>query len=81
MSPLSGLDVHPLTSRWNRIGHWFERNSRPLYNFQGLRTFKSKFNPNWEPRYLAASGMLGPYLALADTAIITGRGLKGIFGR
>ena len=81
MSPLSGLDVHPLTSRWNRIGHWFERNSRPLYNFHGLRAFKAKFNPNWEPRYLAASGMLGPYLALADTAIITGRGLKGIFSR
>jgi phosphatidylglycerol lysyltransferase len=81
MSPLSGLEVHPLTSRWNRLAHWLERNGGPLYNFRGLRTFKAKFDPSWEPRYLAASGMLGPYLALADTAIITGRGLKGIFSR
>jgi len=25
--------------------------------------------------------MLGPYFALADTAIIVGRGLRGVFGR
>jgi phosphatidylglycerol lysyltransferase len=81
MSPLSGLDVHPLSSRWNRLALWFERNGAPLYNFRGLRIFKSKFSPTWEPRYLAASGMLGPYFALADTAIIVGRGLRGVFGR
>jgi phosphatidylglycerol lysyltransferase len=81
MSPLTGLHVHPLASRWNRLAAWLERHGRPLYNFSGLRTFKSKFDPRWEPRYLAASGLVGPYLALADTAIITGRGLKGIFTR
>jgi phosphatidylglycerol lysyltransferase len=81
MSPLSGLDIHPLTSPWNRLGHWLERNAHPLYNFRGLRAFKAKFSPSWEPRYLAASGTLGPYVALADTAIIEGRGLKGLFAR
>ncbi len=23
-----------------------------LYRFQGLRRYKSKYNPNWEPRFL-----------------------------
>jgi phosphatidylglycerol lysyltransferase len=81
MAPLAGLEVHPLTSPWNRMAHWFERTGGPLYNFRGLRMFKAKFNPKWEPRYLAASGILGPYVAIAHTAIITGRGLKGIFAR
>ncbi len=81
MAPLAGLDVHPLTSPWNRLANWFERTGEPLYNFRGLRKFKAKFNPKWEPRYLAASGMLGPYLVIADTAIITGGGVRGIFAR
>jgi phosphatidylglycerol lysyltransferase len=81
MSPLSGIAVNPLASRWNRIANWFEQHGGLLYNFRGLRTFKSKFSPVWEPRYLAASGTLGPYFALAHTAIIAGRGIRGLFAR
>ncbi|HWK44730.1 MAG TPA: bifunctional lysylphosphatidylglycerol flippase/synthetase MprF [Stellaceae bacterium] len=81
MAPLSGLDSHPLASRWHRIAGFFRSHGGALYNFQGLRTFKNKFDPVWEPRYLAASGTLGPYLALADTAVIAGGGVKGVFAR
>ena len=43
---------------------------REFYNFQGVRTFKNKFDPYWEPRYLAVSGALGPLFALADAAAL-----------
>ena len=70
MAPLSGLTPTPLAAAWHRIGASAVALRRPLYNFRGLRTFKSKFDPDWQPRYLAASGTVGPFLALADLALL-----------
>lgn len=72
MAPLSGLAPTPLAGNWHRLAHLLWRFGGRLYNFRGLRSFKSKFNPDWQPRYLAASGSLGPFLALADLAVLAG---------
>jgi lysylphosphatidylglycerol synthetase-like protein (DUF2156 family) len=44
-----------------------------FYDFQGLRAFKEKFNPNWEPRYLAAPGAFSLPIVLAEAALLTSR--------
>ena len=44
------------------------RLARPGYDFEGLRHFKQKFNPVWEPLYLAHTGRFG--LARAAAAIM-----------
>jgi phosphatidylglycerol lysyltransferase len=75
--PLSGLRSSPLASRWHRLGALIWKHGDRFYNFQGLRTFKGKFNPTWEPRYLAASGTLGPFVALADAVALIGSGFAG----
>jgi len=72
MAPLSGLTPTPLAATWHQIGHLLWRFGGRMYNFRGLRTFKNKFNPEWQPRYLAASGTLGPFLTLADLAVLAG---------
>ena len=72
MAPLSGLAPTPLAATWHQVGHLLWRFGGRLYNFRGLRTFKNKFNPDWQPRYLAASGTLGPFLTLADLAVLAG---------
>jgi phosphatidylglycerol lysyltransferase len=72
MAPLAGLTPTPLAATWHCIGHLLWCSGDRLYNFRGLRTFKSKFNPEWQLRYLAASGTLGPFLALADLALLAG---------
>jgi phosphatidylglycerol lysyltransferase len=72
MAPLAGLVRTPLSSRWNRIASLLWEHGEPLYNFQGLRSFKSKFRPTWEPRYLAASGAIAPFINLADVAVLAG---------
>jgi phosphatidylglycerol lysyltransferase len=77
MAPLSGVESTPLSSRWHRLVPLIWRHGNRLYNFQGLRAFKDKFNPVWEPRYLAASGTLGPFVALADAVGLIGAAFKG----
>ncbi len=74
MAPLSGVASTPLSSPWHRIGALFWRHGGRFYGFQGLRGFKDKFNPAWEPRYLAASGSIGQYVAVGDVIVLTGGG-------
>ncbi len=76
MVPLSGFVAHRLAPGWHRVGRVIWSLGRPFYNFQGLRTFKRKFDPAWEPRYLATSGWFGPYLALIDIAVLIGGGMR-----
>jgi phosphatidylglycerol lysyltransferase len=75
VAPLSGLRTEPLCSRWHWLGAQIWKHGDRFYNFKGLRTFKNKFNPDWQPRYLAASGTLGPFVALADAAALIAAGL------
>jgi phosphatidylglycerol lysyltransferase len=72
MVPLAGLETSPLASLWHHIGSLLRQHGGWFYKFQGLRTFKSKFGPKWEPRYLAASGSVAPFVALADCAVLMG---------
>ena len=81
MVPLSGFNTHRLAPRWHRLGRLIWSLGRSFYNFQGLRTFKGKFHPVWEPRYLAASGWFGPYLALIDITAQIGGGVRGAISR
>jgi phosphatidylglycerol lysyltransferase len=76
MTPLSGFAAYPLASRWHRLARFIWSHGNRFYNFQGLYAFKDKFDPVWEPRYLAASGAFGPYLALADIAVLIGGGRR-----
>ncbi len=74
MAPLSGLVDHPLASEWHQLGRLLFAYGERFYNFRGVRAFKDKFGPVWEPRYLAAPGGVAPLLALADIAALVARG-------
>jgi phosphatidylglycerol lysyltransferase len=77
MAPLAGLVRTPLSSRWHRMAGLVWEHGGPIYNFQGLRSFKNKFRPLWEPRYLAASGTIGPFITLADVATLASGVIRG----
>lgn len=72
MAPFSGVRPMPLGSPLHQLGSLVWRFGGRFYNFQGLRAFKGKFQPGWEPRYLAVSGWASAVLTLLDLSILAG---------
>ncbi|MBP2158707.1 MULTISPECIES: phosphatidylglycerol lysyltransferase domain-containing protein [Asticcacaulis] len=56
LAPLAGLEARPLSSAWPKIASVIYQLGGDIYNFQGLRAYKDKFKPRWEPRYMAVPG-------------------------
>jgi phosphatidylglycerol lysyltransferase len=78
MAPLSGLENRSLGSVWNRVGALTFRFGENFYNFQGLRQYKEKFDPVWEPMYIASPGGLALPRILTNLATLISGGLRGV---
>lgn len=76
MAPLSGLENRALAPLWHRMGSFLYRHGESFYNFEGLRRFKDKFDPVWEPRYLASPGGVHLPRVLLDVSTLISGGLK-----
>ncbi|MFV0383365.1 bifunctional lysylphosphatidylglycerol flippase/synthetase MprF [Paracoccus sp. (in: a-proteobacteria)] len=76
MAPLSGLSPDRSGRLWDRFGAMAYRHGGAFYNFEGLRAFKAKFDPDWVPHYLATPSGLPPLLPLADAARLIARPLS-----
>jgi phosphatidylglycerol lysyltransferase len=81
MAPLSGLEQHYLAPAWHRIGNFIFDVGEHFYNFEGLRRYKQKFQPVWEPRYLAAPGGLVLPRVLLDVASLIAGGRRKIVSK
>jgi phosphatidylglycerol lysyltransferase len=77
MAPLAGLPAHRLAPLWSKLGRFLYRHGASLYNFEGLRAFKDKFDPVWEPVYLVFPRRSLPTV-LADVAALIAGGRIGI---
>jgi len=81
MAPLAGLEAHPLAPAWHRVGNFVFRHGEHFYNFEGLRRYKAKFEPTWEPRYLVARGGLALPRVLVDVSVLIAGGMKELLAR
>lgn len=81
MAPLSGIENRSLAPLWNRVGALLFSRGEPFYNFQGLRQYKEKFDPIWEPRYLASPGGLVLPRILTNVASLISGGLVGVVSK
>lgn len=81
VAPLAGLDSRPLSPLFNRIGRAVFDNAERFYNFQGVRRYKDKYDPEWEPRYVAAPQSWHIPFVLADVGLLSSGGMAGLTRR
>ena len=81
MAPLSGLQSRRQAPLWNRFGALIFGRGERFYNFQGLHRYKDKFDPEWEPRYMAVPGGIALPVVLTNVASLISGGLTGVVRR
>ncbi|RAI01028.1 bifunctional lysylphosphatidylglycerol flippase/synthetase MprF [Acuticoccus sediminis] len=74
LAPMSGMPDHSLAPAWSRFARLIYEHGNQFYNFRGLRAFKAKFRPDWQPRYLAYTGPLAVPRVLMDATRLISRG-------
>jgi phosphatidylglycerol lysyltransferase len=74
MAPLAAVGATRSARPMERLAHQFFLHGEAWYNYQGLRRFKERFHPTWEPRYLAYRRPWDwPFAVAATTQLISGR--------
>ncbi|WP_337188490.1 phosphatidylglycerol lysyltransferase domain-containing protein [Phenylobacterium sp.] len=81
MAPLSGLDDRPLAPALSRVGRLIYDRGEEIYNFQGVRHYKSKYDPTWQPRFVAAPQKWAIPLLMADVGLLSSGGMAGLAKR
>lgn len=81
MAPLSGMGEQELAPLWNQVGAFLFRHGEQFYNFRGVRQYKEKFDPVWEPKYLASPAGIALPRILASIGILVSRGIRGVVGK
>ncbi|HSF93016.1 MAG TPA: bifunctional lysylphosphatidylglycerol flippase/synthetase MprF [Paracoccaceae bacterium] len=81
MAPLAGLEARRGARFWTRFGALLYRHGGAFYNFEGLRNFKQKFQPEWRPRFVAVPPGVAPLTALKDVALLVAGGARGLIGK
>jgi lysylphosphatidylglycerol synthetase-like protein (DUF2156 family) len=81
MAPLAGLEDRPLAPIMSRVGRLLFERGEELYNFRGVRRYKDKYDPVWQPRYIAAPHKWSIPILLADVSLLSSGGVSGLTRR
>jgi phosphatidylglycerol lysyltransferase len=81
MAPLAGLDDRPLAPVMSRLGKLVFERGEDLYNFQGVRRYKDKYDPIWRPRYIGAPSRWDIPFLLAEVGLLSSGGMRGLAKR
>ncbi|HTI38487.1 MAG TPA: phosphatidylglycerol lysyltransferase domain-containing protein [Vicinamibacterales bacterium] len=73
MAPLASVGEQQGAHVREQLGRLIFQRGEHWYNFQGVRFYKQKFNPDWVPRYMAYQSTLEwPVAAASVSALIAG---------
>ena len=81
MAPLSGLEDRPLAPIMSRVGNLLFERGEEIYNFQGVRRYKGKYDPLWQPRYIAGPHKWQIPILMADIGLLASGGAAALAKR
>jgi phosphatidylglycerol lysyltransferase len=81
MAPLAGMLDRPLAPMLSRMGRLLFERGEDIYNFQGVRRYKDKFDPTWAPRYIAGPSKWAIPILIADVGLLSSGGVSGLTRR
>lgn len=70
MAPLSNVGIAPFAHDQEKLAKFVYKFGNYWYKFSGLRNYKEKFHPVWEPRYLAYPKFISLPTLLIELAIL-----------
>lgn len=79
MAPLSGMRNQEKSDRWSKVANWIYTYGDHVYNFKEARSYRERFDPYWEPRFLVAPGGWSLPRVLRDLTNLIYGGIKGLF--
>ena len=77
MAPLASVGEHRGAHQRERLASLVFRRGEQWYNFQGVRYYKQKFNPEWLPRYMAYEAAWEWPVGLANVSALIAGSWKG----
>lgn len=80
-APLAGLEDRPLAPIMSRVGRLLFERGEEIYNFRGVRRYKDKYDPLWQPRYVAAPHKWQIPMVMADVGLLSSGGVAGLTRR
>ncbi|MGR3572597.1 bifunctional lysylphosphatidylglycerol flippase/synthetase MprF [Brevirhabdus sp.] len=75
-APLAGLEARRGARISTRLGAYIYHHGGPFYNFEGLRNFKEKFDPEWRSIYVAMPMQANIIAVTADIIALISGGLR-----
>ncbi len=73
MAPLSSVGSSRSSLREEKLANLVFRYGGHFYGFEGLRRYKEKFFPEWQPRYLAYPASVSLPVLLVDLVVLVSR--------
>ncbi|GGO09676.1 bifunctional lysylphosphatidylglycerol flippase/synthetase MprF [Saccharibacillus kuerlensis] len=73
MAPLSSVGRSRSSLREEKLANLVFRYGGHFYGFEGLRRYKEKFFPEWQPRYLAYPASVSLPVLLVDLVVLVSR--------
>ena len=81
MAPLASVGRFQGSHARERLANLLFQHGENWYNFQGLRFYKDKFEPDWAPRYMAYQNAWEWPAAITNVSALVAGGWSKVIGK